>query len=86
MSKPLNHRLTSMDAMFLYFEKPTSQMHCGSTKIFEGEIPFDEFVANVRSKLPLVPRYTQKVVFDPFNLAHPTWEKDENFDIKNQYL
>ena len=79
----LNTRLTSMDATFLYFEKKESPMHIGSVSIFEGEIPFDKFVQNITSKMHLLPRYQQKVIPDPFNLGHPTWEFDQNFDIKN---
>lgn len=84
MSAPnLNTRLTSMDATFLYFEKKEAPMHIGSVSIFEGEIPFDKFIENIRSKMHLLPRYQQKVVPDPFNLGHPTWEFDSNFDINN---
>ncbi len=82
MSKNLNHRLTSMDASFLYFEKKECPMHIGSVSVFEGEIPFDKFVENLNSKMHLIPRYQQVVVPDPFNLGHPTWEYDSNFDIK----
>ena len=83
MAQPLNTRLTSMDATFLYFEKKESPMHIGSVSIFEGEIPFDKFITNINSKMHLLPRYQQKVTPDPFNLGHPTWEFDQNFDIKN---
>jgi diacylglycerol O-acyltransferase / wax synthase len=84
MSAPnLNMRLTSMDATFLYFEKKEAPMHIGSVSIFEGEIPFDKFVENINSKMHLLPRYQQKVIPDPFNLGHPTWEFDSNFDINN---
>jgi diacylglycerol O-acyltransferase len=82
MAKNLNHRLTSMDASFLYFEKKECPMHIGSVSIFEGEIPFDKFVDNVNSKMHLLPRYQQVVAPDPFNISHPTWEFDANFDIK----
>src|SRR5581483_3387105 len=84
MAQPnLNTRLTSMDASFLYFEKKEAPMHIGSVSIFEGEIPFDRFIANVSSKMHLLPRYQQKVAPDPFNLGHPTWEFDSDFDINN---
>ena len=83
MSQPsLNHRLTSMDASFLYFEKKEAPMHIASVSLFEGEIPFDNFVAMVNSKMHLLPRYQQVVTPDPFGIGHPTWEFDQNFDIK----
>jgi diacylglycerol O-acyltransferase len=77
----LNRQLTSIDASFLYFEKNECPMHIGSVSVFDGEIPFEDFVKNVASKLHLIPRYQQKVVPDPFLLGHPTWEFDSNFDI-----
>ncbi|MBI1765212.1 MAG: wax ester/triacylglycerol synthase family O-acyltransferase [Acidobacteria bacterium] len=79
----LNNRLTSMDASFLYFEKKEATMHIGSVSVFDGEIPFDDFVAMMDAKMHLVPRYQQIVVNDPFNLGHPTWEHDPNFNLRN---
>ncbi|MFN0087022.1 MAG: wax ester/triacylglycerol synthase family O-acyltransferase, partial [Blastocatellia bacterium] len=82
-SPTLNNRLTSMDASFLYFEKREATMHIGSVSLFDGEIPFEDFVAMLDSKMHLLPRYQQIVVSDPFNLGHPTWEPDPNFEIRN---
>ena len=56
-------------------------MHIGSVSLFEGEIPFDDFVAMINSKMHLLPRYQQVVVPDPFGIGHPAWELDSNFDI-----
>jgi diacylglycerol O-acyltransferase / wax synthase len=84
MSTPnLNHRLSSMDATFLYFEKKEAPMHIGSVSIFEGEIPFEAFAQMVDAKMHLLPRYQQVVTPDPFNLGHPTWEFDQRFDIRH---
>lgn len=58
-------------------------MHIGSVSLFDGEIPFDDFVAMMDAKMHLVPRYQQIVVNDPFNLGHPTWEQDPNFNLRN---
>src|SRR6266404_6238140 len=60
-------------------------MHIGSVSLFDGEIPFDNFVAMINSKMHLLPRYQQVVAPDPFGIGHPTWEFDENFDI-NQHI
>ncbi|MBL8189847.1 MAG: wax ester/triacylglycerol synthase family O-acyltransferase [Acidobacteria bacterium] len=84
MSQPeLNRRLSSMDASFLYFEKKEAPMHIGSVSLFDGELPFEEFVAMLDAKMHLLPRYQQIVVPDPFSLGHPTWEFDSNFNIRN---
>jgi diacylglycerol O-acyltransferase len=82
----LNRRLTSMDASFLYFEKKEAPMHIGSVSVFDGEIPFDKFVKSVQSKLHLIPRYQQKVVPDPFQIGHPTWEQEHDFDISRHII
>jgi diacylglycerol O-acyltransferase / wax synthase len=79
----LNKRLSSLDSTFLYFERKEAPLHIGSFHLFEGEIDFDAFVANMVARLPLLPRYTQKVVMAPFDLGHPTWEQDPNFSIAN---
>lgn len=84
MAQPkLSTRLSSLDATFLYFERKEAPMHIGSVSVFEGEIPFKKFLENLNARLPLLPRYKQKVTPDPFNLSHPTWEFDPDFDIKN---
>jgi diacylglycerol O-acyltransferase len=83
MSKPeLNRRLSSLDSVFLYLERKECPMHIGSTSVFEGKLTYKDLVKHISDRLFLLPRYLQKVVPDPFNLAHPTWERCEDFDIK----
>jgi diacylglycerol O-acyltransferase / wax synthase len=72
-----------MDASFLYFERKEAPMHIGSVHLFEGEVPFDDFVEMMDAKMHLIPRYQQIVKPDPFNLGHPTWEFDPHFDVRN---
>jgi WS/DGAT/MGAT family acyltransferase len=79
----LSTRLSSLDATFLYFERKEAPMHIGGVSIFEGEIPFKKFVRNLSGRLPLLPRYRQKVVPSPFNITHPAWEFDPDFEIEN---
>jgi diacylglycerol O-acyltransferase len=79
----LNRRLTTLDASFLYFEKKEAPMHIGSVHLFDGKVPFEDFVAMMDAKIHLVPRYQQIIKPDPFNLGHPTWEFDPDFDVRN---
>ncbi len=82
MAQPqLNERLTSTDASFLYFERKEAPLHIGGIHVFDGEIPFEEFMAMISAKLPLLPRYRQIIVPAPFNVGHPTWQYDTNFNI-----
>lgn len=84
MSFPeLNRRLSSLDAAFLYLERKECPMHIASTSIFDGELGYEELIKHIGDRIHAIPRYLQKVVPDPFNLGHPTWEYDEDFDIRN---
>jgi len=80
-TRALHRRLTSVDALFLYAEKPTQPMHVGGCLIYEGHVSRDELIRMLQQRMHLLPRYRQKVVFPPFGLAHPTWEDDPDFDI-----
>jgi WS/DGAT/MGAT family acyltransferase len=82
-AKALNRRLTTLDATFLYTEKPTQPMHVGGSMVYEGRVSLDVLVRALESRLHLLPRYRQKVVFPPFAMAHPTWEDDPAFDIRH---
>ena len=73
--------LSPTDAAFLYLERKEIPLHIASVSVFDGAIPFKQFVASIRSKLRLVPRYRQIVVTPPWNLGLPAWEDDPNFDI-----
>ncbi len=76
-------RLSPLDASFLHVEDDVSHMHIASVAIFEGpQPPFEDVVAMVRGKLPLVPRYRQVVKFVPLDLGRPVWVDDPHFNIE----
>jgi WS/DGAT/MGAT family acyltransferase len=83
MPAKLTHRLTASDAAFLYLERPNTPLHIGSVATYDGQVPFDRFVDQINARMPLIPRYRQRVAFVPFNLAHPTWEDDPDFNVRN---
>src|SRR4051794_18875663 len=75
-------RMSPLDASFLHIEDDVSQMHIGSVGIFEGPPPpYDDVVGMVAGKLPLVPRYRQRVKFVPMQLGRPVWVDDPHFNI-----
>ena len=75
-------RLSALDASFLEFEDAVSHMHIGSVAIFEGPPPeYGEFAQLTTGKLPLVPRYRQKVRFVPLDLGRPAWVDDAHFNL-----
>src|SRR5215207_1148804 len=74
--------MSPLDASFLHVEDGVSHMHIGSVAVFEGPPPSHEDVlAAIESKLPLVPRYRQKVRFLPLALARPVWVDDPHFNL-----
>jgi diacylglycerol O-acyltransferase / wax synthase len=78
-----NNRLSYGDTLFLYLEREGMPLNVASVNVFEGMISLKACSAFIESKLPLIPRYRQRVKFPPFNLGLPTWEYDPNFDIRN---
>ena len=77
-------RLTTLDASYLYLEDAGAPMHVSGVLVLEPvEGGLDALADLVEARLPLVPRYRQRVVFPPFAVAHPTWEDDPDFDIRN---
>src|SRR5271166_3766983 len=71
------------DALFLYFEREGQPINIAGVSVFEGEIKLADCAAFVESKLRLIPRYRQRVVFPPFDLGLPSWEFDPKFKIRN---
>jgi diacylglycerol O-acyltransferase / wax synthase len=78
-----DNRLSSGDALFLYLEREGMPLNVASVSVFEGEISLRACTRFIESKLPLIPRYRQRVVAPPFNIGLPTWEYDPHFDVRN---
>jgi diacylglycerol O-acyltransferase len=74
--------MSHVDASFLHLEDAVSHMHIGPVGIFEGPAPGPgEVSAAIAARLPLVPRYRQKVRFVPFDLGRPVWVDDPHFNL-----
>ncbi len=76
-------RLSGGDALFLHLEREGMPLNVASVDVFEGVISLKACSRFIESKLPLIPRYRQRVVVPPFNIGLPTWEYDPNFDLRN---
>src|SRR4051812_28754021 len=75
-------RLSAVDAAFLHQESPTTQMHIGGGIVIEGPPPpFVDLREHVRSRLPLVPRYRQKLAAPPLGLGRQMWIDDPAFNL-----
>ena len=75
-------RLSSIDASFLSNESSASHMHVGAVLIFEGPPPrYEDFIEHVRGRLPLVPRFRQKLAIPPLEAGRPLWVDDPSFNL-----
>ncbi|MGY1615583.1 wax ester/triacylglycerol synthase family O-acyltransferase [Geodermatophilus sp. SYSU D00691] len=74
--------MSPTDAGFYYAESENTPLHVGSVAVFEGPAPsYGDVVRLLLSKLPLVPRYRQRVREVPLNLGRPMWVDDPHFQI-----
>ncbi|MCK2215897.1 wax ester/triacylglycerol synthase family O-acyltransferase [Actinomadura sp. ATCC 31491] len=81
----MTDHLSPLDAAFLDLEdeEPEVSLAISSVAVLEGPPPtHEEFLAAIRSRLPLVPRYRQKLKELPFDLGSPLWVDDPAFDLE----
>jgi diacylglycerol O-acyltransferase / wax synthase len=82
MSQQNFDRLSAVDASFLTNETSASHMHVGGVLIFEGPPPaYEDFVEHVRGRLPLVPRFRQKLAVPRLQAGRPLWVDDPSFNL-----
>jgi diacylglycerol O-acyltransferase len=77
-------RLSHLDVSFLHLESPSMPMHVGGVGIFDAPsegFDYEAFVELIMLRIPLVPRYRQKVRWVPGGLGNPVWVDDGDFDI-----
>lgn len=80
----MNTRLTTQDASFYFLEASSTPMHLGSLGILRppaGGLDYEDLLTHVERRLPLAPRYRQRVREVAFGLARPVWIDDRDFDI-----
>ncbi len=57
-------------------------MHVAGCMVFEGRAPaYEDLVAEIMSRLHLVPRYRQRLAFVPLNQGRPVWVDDPHFNV-----
>ena len=79
-------RLTGVDATFLYLETPAAHMHVAGTYVYDpGDMSpqefFDRVRAGVEERLHLLGPYRQRLREVPFQIHHPLWIEDPDFDL-----
>lgn len=81
-------RLTALDASFLDWEDESCHMHVGAVLMLEpgalatpeGGLDAGRIRTYIESRLPLIPRYRQKLAYTPLE-RHPVWIDDERFNL-----
>ncbi|MEV0340598.1 wax ester/triacylglycerol synthase family O-acyltransferase [Nocardia sp. NPDC050713] len=79
-------RLTGLDASFLYLETGTQHLHVCALLILDPtadgvRYSFDSFKAELGRRVPLIPQMRRRLHEVPFNLDHPVWVEDPDFDL-----
>ena len=81
-------QLSAQDASFIYLETPHTPMHIGSVGIYDpstapgGFVRFKDVLDFIGSRLGGARSFRQRLVRVPFDLDHPYWIEDPEFDIE----
>ncbi len=81
-------QLSGQDASFVYMETQNTPMHIGSVAIYDpstapgGKVRFKDILAHIESRLGGARSFRQKLVRVPFDLDHPYWIEDSDFDLE----
>ncbi len=79
-------RLSGLDASFLYLETAKQPLHVCSileldTSTMPGGYTFDRLKDELASRIKGMPIFREKLADSPFNLDHPVWVEDDDFDV-----
>ncbi len=81
-------QLSAQDASFVYLETPHTPMHIGSVGIYDpatapgGFVRFKDILRFIEERLGGARSFRQRLVRVPFDLDHPYWIEDPEFDIE----
>ncbi|WP_445193598.1 WS/DGAT/MGAT family O-acyltransferase [Sphingomonas sp. Tas61C01] len=81
-------QLSAQDASFVYLETPHTPMHIGSVGIYDpstapgGFVRFKDVLKFIESRLGGARSFRQRLVRVPFDLDHPYWIEDPEFDLE----
>jgi WS/DGAT/MGAT family acyltransferase len=78
--------MEGMDAMFLHTETSTQYMHSLKVAIYDppedgSDYSFKDQFEHIASTIHRVPPFRWKAISTPFNIHHPVWINDPDFDL-----
>jgi len=79
-------RLSGLDASFLYLETAAQPLHVCSileldTSTTPGGYTFDRLRDGLELRIKAMPEFREKLADNRFNLDHPVWVEDKDFDV-----
>ena len=74
-------KLSATDAAFLYSETASGPMHISSVFVVAGELTYERFFQHFAQRMHLLPTYKRKIAMVPFNMSHPKWVQEPDFDL-----
>lgn len=80
-------QLSGLDASFVYFESNRAPTHVAGLSIYDpstapgGTVTFDQVRDHLRRRLHLARAFRQRMVRVPFDVDHPYWIEDPDFDL-----
>lgn len=82
------HRVSGIDAAFLYGETSAWHMHVSAVVIMDPEgapapFTYQRFVDHVARRIHLAPQFRWRLVETPLGLGNPVFVEDPDFDIDN---
>ena len=80
----MTDRMSALDAFFIYAENDgVNHQHLAGLLLLEGPPPpFEDLLAMIRGKMPVLRRYRQVVKQVPLHLGRPVWVDDPTFDLE----
>jgi WS/DGAT/MGAT family acyltransferase len=90
----VNDALGVLEAGFLHLESPLTPMHVGSLSIYEGgpwrggdgNVDIAALRSHVESRLALLPRLRQRIVWPPGHIGRAHWVDDPDFNIEHHVV
>ena len=78
--------LSGLDASFLYLETSSQPLHVCSileldTSTMPGGYTFERLRDELSLRIKAMPQLREKLADSPFNLDHPVWVEDRDFDV-----
>ncbi|GJF18196.1 diacylglycerol O-acyltransferase [Mycolicibacterium cyprinidarum] len=79
-------RLSGLDASFLYLETAAQPLHVCSileldTSTMPGGYTFERLRDGLSLRIKAMPEFREKLADNRFNLDHPVWVEDKDFDV-----